>query len=101
MESFLDAVLGWGAVMLVIVVPIVLGGAGVAVLLGSKPLERRYSSSGGGLAGGFASGLEAAFAPSAHEAGIERDRQTRRTAPAPASGDPPWTIDGDRIRIDV
>ncbi|MFD5215004.1 hypothetical protein [Microbacterium sp. NPDC058345] len=101
MDGLIDVVMGWGTIVLVIVVPIVLGGAGIAVLLTSRPLEQRYSSSGGGLAGGFANGLEAAFSPSAHEAGVERDRQTRRTAPAPTPGDPPWEIDGDRIRIEV
>ncbi|WP_194763249.1 hypothetical protein [Microbacterium sp. UFMG61] len=61
------------------------------------PLEKKYESAGGGLGGSF----EAVWMPSAHDAGMERDRQTKRTAPAPAPGDPPSTIDGDRIVLDI
>lgn len=61
------------------------------------PLEKKYESGGGGLGGSF----EAVWMPSAHEAGIERDRQTKRTAPAPAPGEPPSRIDGDRIVLDI
>jgi len=61
------------------------------------PLEKKYENAGGGFGGSF----DAIWMPSAYEAGMERDRQTRRTAPAPAPGDPPSAIDGDRIVIDV
>ncbi|MFE6733476.1 hypothetical protein [Microbacterium sp. NPDC057650] len=80
--------------------PIVLGIIGLRALYSRRPVEERYGSTGG-LAGGAFGGLDAAFFPTAHEAGIERDRQTARTAPAPSPGDPPWGIDGDHIRIDV
>lgn len=63
----------------------------------SLPLEKKYESSGGGLGGAF----DAVWSPSAHEAGIERDRQTQRTAPAPSPGDPPDTIDEGRITLDL
>lgn len=61
------------------------------------PLEKKYESAGGGLGGSF----DAVWMPSAHEAGMERDRQTKRSAPAPAAGDPPSRIDGERIVIDL
>ena len=77
--------------------------AGVAIVVAivhgysSLPLEKKYESSGGGLGGAF----EAVWSPSAHEAGMERDRQTQRTAPAPAPGEPPDTIDKGRITLDL
>ncbi|MFT4219537.1 MAG: hypothetical protein QM611_03335 [Microbacterium sp.] len=61
-----------------------------------KPVEEKYRGSGGGLVGVF----DAVWSPSAHEAGMERDRQAASTAPAPSPGDPPWQIEGGRIRID-
>ncbi len=61
------------------------------------PIEKKYEGTGGGFGGAF----DAIWMPSAHEAGMERDRQTKRTAPAPAPGDPPWTIDEGRITLDV
>lgn len=70
---------------------------GLVVAYSRVPLEKKYENSGGGLGGAF----DAVWMPSAHEAGMERDRQTKRTAPAPAPGDPPSTIHGDRIVIDV
>lgn len=96
----IDTILGWGVVALLITTPLTLGGIGLVMLYSSKPLEQKYVA-GGGLAGGYASGLEAVFSPTAHEAGIELDRMTKRTAPAPIAGDPPWAIDGDHIRIEV
>lgn len=66
-------------------------------LLHRAPLEKRYAGRGGGIGGAF----DSVFAPSSLDAETERDRQTRRTAPAPTPGDPPWGIDGDRIRIDL
>lgn len=95
------ALLGWGSVTVILAVTSAVT-VGLIVRFVSSPVERKYLISGSGnLAGGYASGLEAVFAPSAHEAGIELDRMTKRTAPAPIAGDPPWAIDGDRIRIDV
>lgn len=61
------------------------------------PIEKKYETSGGGLGGAF----DAVWSPTAHEAGIERDRQTQRTAPAPSPGEPPDTIDDGRIRLDI
>ncbi len=63
-----------------------------------KPVEQKYEhGAGGGLVGVF----DAVWSPSAHEAGQERDRQTRRTAPAPAPGDPPCALEDGRIVIHV
>ena len=101
MASPVDAILAWSIILLLIALPVLLGGVVLVVLYASTPLERKYLVSGGGVPGGYASGLEAVFAPTAHEAGVELDRMTKRTAPAPVAGDPPWAIDGDRIRIDV
>jgi len=93
----LNAVLGWGTIALPV-------GLGISVLVYAawtlshrRPLEKRYAGRGGGIGGAF----DSVFAPSSMEAEAERDRQTRRTAPAPSPGDPPWGIDGDRIRIDL
>lgn len=100
MTTILDDVLGWGTIVLVVGTPVVLGVMGLATLYASKPLEKKYIV-GGGIGSGLAGGLDAVFSPTAHEAAIERDRQIKRTAPAPAPGDPPWAIDEDRIRIDI
>lgn len=77
--------------------------AGIAIVIAivhafsTRPLEKKYESSGGGLGGAF----DAVWSPSAHEAGSERDRQTQRTAPAPVAGDPPDAIDRGRITLDL
>ena len=97
MRETLNAVLGWGTIALPV-------GLGASVLVYAawtfshrRPLEKRYAGRGGGIGGAF----DSVFTPSSMEAEAERDRQTRRTAPAPSPGDPPWGIDGDRIRIDL
>ncbi|MGK3947484.1 hypothetical protein [Microbacterium sp. K2] len=82
------------AILLVVVIAIVVV---IVAVYATAPLERKYESAGGGLGGSF----EAVWMPSAHEAGMERDRQTKRTAPAPSPGDPPSRIDGERIVIDI
>lgn len=82
------------AILLVVVIAIVVV---IVAVYAKAPLERKYESAGGGLGGSF----EAVWMPSAHEAGMERDRQTKRTAPAPSPGDPPSSIDGERIVIDI
>ncbi|MDN3445381.1 hypothetical protein [Microbacterium sp. APC 3901] len=82
------------AILLVVVIAIVVV---IVAVYAKAPLERKYESAGGGLGGSF----DAVWMPSAHEAGMERDRQTKRTAPAPAPGDPPSRIDGERIIIDI
>ncbi|KNY06844.1 MULTISPECIES: hypothetical protein [unclassified Microbacterium] len=82
------------AIVLVVVIAVVV----VIVAVYSRlPLERKYEGPGGGLGGSF----EAVWMPSAHGAGMERDRQTKRTAPAPVAGDPPNGIRGDRITLDL
>lgn len=82
------------AILLVVAILVVV----VIVAVYSRlPLEKKYESAGGGLGGSF----EAVWMPSAHEAGLERDRQTKRTAPAPSPGDPPSRIEGDRITLDL
>lgn len=94
----MNEVLGWLCVALVLVL-IPAAGLGTVLWFASprRSVEEKYPTAGGGLAGGF----DAIWSPSAHEAGMERDRQTQRTAPAPAPGDPPWAIEKGRIRIDV
>ncbi|MCS3444351.1 hypothetical protein [Microbacterium phyllosphaerae] len=82
------------AILLIVVIAIVVV---IVAAYARVPLEKKYESAGGGLGGSF----EAVWMPSAHEAGIERDRQTKRTAPAPSPGDPPSRIDGERIVIDL
>jgi hypothetical protein len=64
-----------------------------------KPVDEKYQGDGGGLGAAF----DAVWSPTAHEAGIDRDRQTQRTAPAPSPGDPPDAIDDSdgSIRIDI
>src|SRR5690606_36162235 len=42
--------------------------------LSTTPVEKKYRASGGGLVGVF----DAVWSPSAHEAGMERDREQRR-----------------------
>lgn len=82
------------AILLAVAIAII----GVIVAVYSRlPLESKCESAGGGLGGSF----EAVWMPSAHDAGIERDRQSSRTAPAPVAGDRPNAIDGDRIVIDL
>lgn len=82
------------AILLVVVIAVVVV---IVATYAKAPLEKKYESAGGGMGGSF----EAVWMPSAHEAGIERDRQTTRTAPAPVAGDPPSRIDGERIVIDL
>ncbi|MGJ0388398.1 hypothetical protein [Microbacterium sp. CGR1] len=82
------------AILLVIVIAVVVV---IVATYAKAPLEKKYESAGGGMGGSF----EAIWMPSAHEAGMERDRQTSRTAPAPSAGDPPSRIDGERIVIDI
>ncbi len=82
------------AILLVVAIAVIVV---IVAVYSRMPLEKKYESAGGGLGGSF----EAVWMPSAHEAGMERDRQTKRTAPAPSPGDPPSRIDGDRITIDL
>ncbi|MFT4258922.1 hypothetical protein [Microbacterium sp.] len=82
------------AVLLLITTAVIVG---VVIAYSKTPLEKKYENAGGGFGGSF----DAIWMPSAYEVGMERDRQTRRTAPAPSPGDPPSAIDGDRIVIDV
>ncbi|OAN40246.1 hypothetical protein [Microbacterium sp. H83] len=82
------------AILLVVAIVVIVV---IVAVYSRMPLERKYESAGGGLGGSF----EAVWMPSAHEAGMERDRQTKRTAPAPSPGDPPSRIDGDRITLDL
>ncbi|WP_217184144.1 hypothetical protein [Streptomyces sp. AC495_CC817] len=89
----------WGTIAIV-AVAVVIVSAIITVIVATYariPLEKKYENAGGGFGGAF----DAVWMPSAHEAGVERDRQTKRTAPAPAPGDPPWTIDEGRITLDV
>ncbi|MGW9268632.1 MULTISPECIES: hypothetical protein [Microbacterium] len=91
-------VMAWATVALVLVTGPALLIAGMRHTFSRKPVEEKYEhATGGGLVGAF----DSVWSPSAHEAGQERDRQTRRTAPAPSPGDPPDRIRGTRIIIDL
>ncbi|WP_226533050.1 hypothetical protein [Microbacterium paraoxydans] len=90
---------GVGVIVTVGVLLLLLSAVIVAIAFGFSriPIEKKYETGGGGLGGAF----DAVWSLSAHEAGIERDRQTQRTAPAPSPGDPPDTIEDGRIRLDL
>ncbi|MFJ2369967.1 hypothetical protein [Microbacterium sp. NPDC087665] len=89
-------VLGWATLAMVLVTGPGLLILGMTRTFSRKPVEEKYEGvTGGGLGGAF----DAVWSPSAHEAGMERDRQTQRTAPAPSPGDPPDEIDDGRITI--
>lgn len=92
----MDEALGWIAIVAVLFI------GAVSMLLGiraysRKPVEEKYERAGGGLGGAF----DAVWSPTAHEAGLERDRQTQRTAPAPSPGDPPDSIDEGHITLRI
>ncbi|MBS1674909.1 MAG: hypothetical protein JSS74_13215 [Actinobacteria bacterium] len=93
----LNAVLGWASVAVPVALGLYVLGYAAWTLIHRRPLEKRYPVRGGGVGGAF----DSVFAPSSAEAASERDRQTHRTASAPTPGDPPWTIHGESIRIDV
>jgi hypothetical protein len=91
-------VMAWATVAVVLITGPALLVFGMRHTFSRRPVEEKYeNAAGGGLVGAF----DSVWSPSAHEAGQERDRQTRRTAPAPAPGDPPNGIDRGRIVIDV
>ena len=91
-------VLGWATIAIVLGIGPAMLVSGMMHSFSRKPIEKKYEKvANGGLLGVF----DSVWSPSAHEAGIERDRQTKRTAPAPAPGDPPWTIDDGRITVDI
>ncbi len=89
--------MAWVTLAMVLVMGPALLVFGIRHTFSRKPVEEKYRGTGGGLGGAF----EAIWIPSAHEAGMERDRQTRRTAPAPSPGDPPDRIDDGRITVDI
>lgn len=94
----MEHLLGWTTIVLVLGTGPVLFFVGIRHSLSRRPVEEKYEQAGsGGLVGVF----DAVWSPTAHEAGQERDRQTRRTAPAPTPGDPPSRIERGRIVIDV
>lgn len=90
-------VMGWTYVALVAGMGPGLIVFAIARSLSKKSVEEKYDGTGGGFGGAF----DAIWMPSAYEAGMERDRQTKRTAPAPSPGDPPSRIDGGRITLDI
>jgi hypothetical protein len=93
---------GWIYVAIVLVASPAAGIIAMALSFSKKPVEEKYRGTGGGLSGAF----DAVWSPSAHEASMERDRETRRAIPAPTP-DPDWAIRSDtggkpgKIRIDV
>ena len=93
----MNDVFGWIYVAIVLIAGPGLVAFGIAHTFSQKPVEEKYDGAGGGFGGSF----DAIWMPSAYEAGLERDRQTQRTAPAPSPGDPPSRIDSGRIVIDV
>lgn len=61
-----------------------------------RDVEKKYRGTGpGGLGGAF----DAVWSPSAHESGMERDRQQRASVPAPAPDKGPGTLEGDGRHI--
>ncbi|MFF5626746.1 hypothetical protein [Microbacterium sp. LWH10-1.2] len=94
----MEDVLGWATIVIVLGIGPVMLVSGMVHSFSRRPIEKKYEKmANGGLVGVF----DSVWSPTAHEAGIERDRQTKRTAPAPAPGDPPWTIDEGRITVDI
>ncbi|MFE7697387.1 hypothetical protein ACFU0W_01370 [Microbacterium keratanolyticum] len=92
----MEDVFGWATIAFIVAIGPVLLIWGVAQVFSQRPLETKYTGSGlGGLGGAF----DAVWSPSAAEAGAERDRQHRRTAPAPSPGDPPDLAQNGRIII--
>lgn len=90
--------MAWAAVALVLGTGPVLFVIGMMHMFSRKPVEKKYEhAANGGLVGVF----DAVWSPSAHEAAVERDRQTKRAGPAPTPGDPPWTIERGRITLDL
>ncbi|AZH78701.1 hypothetical protein CSX12_09600 [Microbacterium sp. Y-01] len=98
MVGSMKDVMAWATLAFVLVTGPALLIMGMMHTFSRKPIEQKYEHvAGGGLVGVF----DAVWSPSAHEAGQERDRQTRRTAPAPAPGDPPGALEDGRIVINV
>lgn len=92
----MDDVFGWSTIAFVVAIGPILLILGVARVFSRRPFEQKHKGSGwGGLGGAF----DAVWSPSAAEAGAERDRQHRRTAPAPSPGAPPDLAQNGRIVI--
>lgn len=94
----MDEVLGWFVMAAVAFVVVSLVVFAIVRSASRKSVEERYRGLPGG---GIGSAFDAVWSPSAHEAGIERDRQTKRTAPAPSPGDPPDAIDDGHITLSL
>nr|WP_201469958.1 hypothetical protein [Microbacterium hydrocarbonoxydans] len=92
----MEDVAGWGILAMVLLAGPALIAFGMQHTFSRKPVAEKYEHmANGGLVGVF----DSVWSPSAHEAAVERDRQTKRTAPAPSPGDPPSPIIGDRITL--
>lgn len=95
-------VFGWIYVVIVLVASPAAVVIAMSLSFSKKPVEEKYRGTGGGLSGAF----DAVWSPSAHEASMERDRETRRAIPAPTP-DPDWAIRSGsegrigQIQIDV
>ncbi|MFS0893883.1 hypothetical protein [Microbacterium sp. 179-I 3D3 NHS] len=94
----MSEVMGWMTLALALALGPILLVSGMMHTFSRKPVEEKYDR---GASGGLGGAFDAVWSPTAHEAGQERDRQTRRTAPAPSPGDPPSRIDGGRIVLDI
>lgn len=90
--------MGWTTIALVLGTGPLMLGFGLHHVLSKKPVEQKY---GGAATGGLAGIFDAVWSPSAHEAGMERDRQQRASVPAPTPDKGPGRMDGARIVIEV
>ncbi|PRB15552.1 hypothetical protein [Microbacterium sp. MYb62] len=93
MEEGVGVIVTVGVLLLLVSAAIVM----IAFGFSKVPIEKKYETGGAGLGGAF----DAVWSPTAHDAGMERDRQTQRTAPSPSPGDPPDAIDDGRIRLEI
>lgn len=94
----MNDIMGWATLAMVLVAGPALIVYGMMHTFSRKPIEEKYEGmANGGLVGVF----DSVWSPSAHEAAVERDHQTARTAPAPSPGDPPSPIVDDRIVLSL
>lgn len=78
----MNDVIGWAIIAAWLAIPPVLLVMAGRFIWSRRPLEKKYAVRGGGIGGGF----DAVLSPTALDAGDERDRQRKRTAPAPSAG---------------
>ena len=92
----MDDIWGWGAIVVVLLVPIVFGAVGIAARRRHRVGDTTAPSSAGLL------GFDELFHPSAHNARVTWEAEQQIPAPAPTPGKGPGVIDGSgRIVIEV